>query len=150
MRPPANAIRFLRWLAAALAAAAIVQPHATLAKGPEGKAAEAKEQKLPEPLTKEAIRELASRLTDAEARQLLLQQLDRAAAPANAKPDDMGGMVMSMDKESQVLRQRFELLRQAAADFPQTLRNAYDRYHEGREPGHILVVSLAIVVALAL
>jgi hypothetical protein len=63
-----------------LAAAALVQPAAALAKGQEGKAAEAKEQKLPDPLTHEVIRELTSRLTDAEVRQLLIQQLDRAAA----------------------------------------------------------------------
>ena len=36
--------------------------------------------KLPEPLTREAIRELVARLSDAEVRELLLAQLDKAAA----------------------------------------------------------------------
>ena len=36
---------------------------------------------LPEPLTREAIRELVARLSDAEVRELLLAQLDKAAAP---------------------------------------------------------------------
>jgi hypothetical protein len=39
--------------------------------------------KLPEPLTRDAIRELVSRLSDGEVRALLIQQLDRAAAPAH-------------------------------------------------------------------
>src|SRR5262245_27832688 len=40
---------------------------------------------LPEPLTKDAIRELVSRLSDEEVRDLLLAQLDKAAAPAPSK-----------------------------------------------------------------
>ncbi len=143
--------RLRKWgLAAALAAAALVQPAAALAKGQEGKAAEKKEQKLPEPLTHEAIRELTSRLTDAEVRQLLIQQLDRAAVPAKPKADDMGGMVMSMDKESQVVRERVDRLLQAAAEFPQVLGDAYDRFHEGREPGHLLFVSMILALSLLL
>ena len=43
--------------------------------------------RLPQPLTKESIRELVARLSDDEVRKLLLDQLDRAAAaaPASAK-----------------------------------------------------------------
>jgi len=52
--------------AAAFAAAAALLPAASHAKGQDGNTAEKKEQKLPDPLTKEAIRELAARLTDAE------------------------------------------------------------------------------------
>ena len=44
--------------------------------------------KLPEPLTREAIRELVARLSDAEVRELLLAQLDKAAAP---EADQGGG-----------------------------------------------------------
>ena len=47
--------------------------------------------KLPDPLTKEAIRELVSRLSDAEVRELLLAQLDKAAAPADAKAGRVDG-----------------------------------------------------------
>jgi small-conductance mechanosensitive channel len=149
LRLPASALSRLWWLAAALAAAALLQPAAALAKDPDGKAGEKKEQKLPEPLTREAIRELASRLTDAEVRQLLIQQLDRAAVPAKPKSDDMSGMVMAMEKESHVMRERFAALVQAAADFPDALHNAYDRFHEGREPGHLLTVSLLLALAVA-
>ena len=49
---------------------------------------------MPEPLTHESVRELVSRLSDEEVRKLLLDQLDRAAAPAKAKGDKgMSGMV---------------------------------------------------------
>lgn len=148
---PAASARILRWwFAAALAAAAVLLPAASHAKAQDGKAADKAEQKLPEPLTKESIRELAARLSDTEVRQLLIQQLDRAAAPAKPKQDDMGGMVMSMEKESQLVRKRIDLLLRAVADFPQTLQDAYDRFHEGREPGHLFVVFGFIVLGLAL
>jgi len=139
-------------LAAALAAAASL-PSGVLAKAQDGKAAdqaEQKEQKLPEPLTKEAIRELAARLTDAEVRQLLIQQLDRAAAPAKAKPDDMGGMVMSMEKDAQVARQRAGELLQALAQLPETLRAVHERLTEGRPSDHLSIVATILAGTLVL
>src|SRR5262249_29635686 len=61
--------------------------------------------KPPEPLTREAIRELVAKLSDAEVRQLLIAQLDRAAAPArpaeSADAGDMMGMVGGMAGRSQ-------------------------------------------------
>jgi len=150
LRPSASA-QFLRWwLAAALAAASVLLPAAPHAKGQDGKAADTAEQKLPEPLTKESIRELASRLTDAEVRQLLIQQLDRAAAPAAAKPGDMSGMVMSMEKESQAVRERMGALVHAIVEFPDALRAAHERFREGREPGHLQFVLMMIAAALLL
>jgi small-conductance mechanosensitive channel len=141
------------WRAAALAACAALVPLAAVAQfpaKPPKAAAEKAAPKLPEPLTKEAIRELASRLTDAEVRQLLIQQLDRAAAPSKAKPDDMSDMVMSMEKGSQAMRERAAALLQAAAEFPVTLQDAYDKFQEGREPGHFLKVLLITLLALGL
>ena len=73
-------------------------------KEAEHKAAPAK---LPEPLTHDAIRELVSRLSDSEVRALLIQQLDRAAAPAS-KGDT--SMVMSMESETQRARARMDEL----------------------------------------
>jgi len=157
--PPASLRLRNWWFAAALAAAvvarlfaapAIAQPAALLAKAQAGKSADKAEQKLPEPLTREAIRELAARLTDAEVRQLLLQQLDRAAVPAPANAEDASGMVMSMDKGSKAVRERIGVLLQAAAGFPDAVGNAYDRFHEGREPGHLLKVSLLLMLGVAL
>src|SRR5436309_3538215 len=48
---------------------------------------------LPPTLTRESVRELLSRLSDAQARSLLLEQLDRAAAsPGAGKGSSMAGM----------------------------------------------------------
>ena len=51
------------------------------AKAHEGKPHGEKSAELPTPLTHDAIRELVSRLSDAEVRKLLIEQLDRSAAP---------------------------------------------------------------------
>jgi len=142
-----------RWLAAALALCVAVAPAAAIGQAlpkPPKAAAEKAAPKLPEPLTKESIRELTSRLTDAEVRQLLIQQLDRAAAPSKPAPDDMSGMVMSMEKESRAVRERIDVMFQAVGDFPLALQDAYDKFQEGRGPGHLLKVLLVNVLALAL
>jgi small-conductance mechanosensitive channel len=141
------------WLAAALAVCTALAPLAANAQfpaKPPKATAEKAAPKLPEPLTKEAIRELASRLTDAEVRQLLIQQLDRAAAPSKAAPDDMTGMVTSMEKESRAVRERMEALVQAVGEIPIALQDAYDRFQEGRDPGHLLKVLMLNVLALLL
>ena len=70
---------------------------------------------LPEPLTKESIRELVSRLSDDDVRKLLLDQLDRAAATssATAKP----GMAMSgvVDEHAGAMRSGFRCIDRANA-----------------------------------
>ena len=48
--------------------------------------------RLPETLTRESARDLLSRLSDAEVRTLLLEQLDRAAAPVSKPGPSKGGM----------------------------------------------------------
>ena len=150
LRPAASA-RYLRWwFAAALAAAAATLPVATHAKGQDGKAAEKKEQKLPDPLTKEAIRELAARLTDAEVRQLLIQQLDRAAAPAADRPGDMSDMVMSMEKEAHAARARADDFATALVQLPDTLAAVNENFTKGREPGHLLLVAKYLAAFLVL
>jgi hypothetical protein len=55
---------------------------------------------LPEPLTKDAIRELVSRLSDKEVRDLLLTQLDKVAAPPASKTAGTmaGGLAGKMDR----------------------------------------------------
>src|SRR5688572_20233149 len=55
--------------------------------------------RLPEPLTREAVRELVSRLSDTEVRQLLLAQLDRTATASAPAPGDapLMGMVAGME-----------------------------------------------------
>ena len=55
---------------------------AALAATPKGAPSTAHAAALPEPLTKESVREVVARLSDDEVRKLLLDQLDRAAAAA--------------------------------------------------------------------
>jgi moderate conductance mechanosensitive channel len=111
-------------------------------KEAEHKAAPAK---LPEPLTHEAIRELVSRLSDSEVRALLIQQLDRAAAPAS-KGDT--SMVMSMESETQRARARIDELFGALAQLPDTLGAIGDRFEAERGPGHMWMLALACVAML--
>jgi small-conductance mechanosensitive channel len=101
--------------------------------------------KLPEPLTREAIRELVSRLSDAEVRQLLLDQLDRAAAPPRAAGGGVAGMVSDMD----TLGTRAVGLVRAAGTLPAVLASAFGRLTEGRSPGHLILVAVGLVVMMA-
>lgn len=106
---------------------------------------------LPEPLTREAVRELVSRLSDAEVRQLLLAQLDRAATPARTVPSgmtDMTGMVEGMDNRSQRIRAWASELAAGAAGLPAALVEARGRFLEGRGLGHLLLLAVAFVAML--
>jgi small-conductance mechanosensitive channel/phosphatidylglycerophosphate synthase len=101
--------------------------------------------KLPEPLTREAIRELVARLSDAEVRQLLLAQLDRAAAPARETPGNVMDMVSDMDS----LGTRAVELVRAAGTLPGVFADAVRRLIEGRGPGHLAVIAVGLVVMFA-
>ena len=70
---------------------------------------------LPETLTHESVRELLSRLSDAQVRSLLLDQLDRAvAAPTKAAADSgtaaMAGMAGTVDQHAGAMRDRYGTL----------------------------------------
>jgi small-conductance mechanosensitive channel len=139
--------RLLFFFAAVLGAAAMaVVPAAAHAKTQDA-AHKAAPPKLPEPLTHDAIRELVSRLSDSEVRALLIQQLDRAAAPA-AKSD--ANLVMSMESEAQRARQRMDELWGAFMQLPETLSAMKTRFETDRAPGHLWMVALACALMLAL
>jgi small-conductance mechanosensitive channel len=101
--------------------------------------------RLPEPLTREAIRELVARLSDAEVRRLLIAQLDRSAAPAPAAPGGMMGMVGDMEGQSSRLRARAGELLGAILTLPKEMGDVRARFLEGRGEGHLLVVVLAFL-----
>ena len=97
------------------------------------KAAAGKAVELPEPLTPEAIRELVARLSDAEVRQLLLGQLDKAAAPAGRedrrsrwRPGSRGTWTAARTQIGAVLR--------AWPALPAAFGDAVRQFSEGREP----------------
>ena len=73
---------------------------------------------LPEPLTHDSVRELVSRLSDEDVRKLLIDQLDRSAAPAKAKGDKgMSGMV---EQNAGMVRERLHELKDAFVALPAT------------------------------
>ena len=103
----------------------VLLPLAAVAASPPGagdKAAPA----LPEPLTREAVRELVSRLSDTEVRELLLAQLDKVAAPAPdaAAPPVAAGLAGNVDRA----RSELGAVLRAAPDVPATLGAAVARY----------------------
>jgi small-conductance mechanosensitive channel len=96
---------------------------------------------LPEPLTKESIRELVARLSDDEVRKLLLDQLDRAAAssPAHTKPGmRMSGMV---DEHAGAMRTTLGSLEAAYYALPDTVRQVGTKLTEPNGMSQLAVIA---------
>ena len=102
---------------------------------------------LPQPLTKESIRELVARLSDDDVRKLLLDQLDRAAAtPASAKAGmGMSGMV---NEHAGAMRTTLGGLEAAYKALPETLQQVRTKLTEpdGTE-GRAALLVLAMIAA---
>jgi small-conductance mechanosensitive channel len=105
---------------------------------------------LPEPLTRDAIRELVARLSDAEVRRLLLAQLDRAAASSapHAAPG-MAPMMGGMETETHRLRDGLRDLGGAAGKLPEALRQAVAPLSEDRPGDHFRRAVLLLAAMLA-
>jgi small-conductance mechanosensitive channel len=145
--PPALRRRAGRRLSGAVLAALVLAGVLALAgpAGAEDAPAGSVSPALPEPLTRDAIRELVARLSDAEVRQLLMEHLDRLAAarPPASSPEGMG-MMMDMDSQSQRIRARAGELGRGALALPAALIAARTRFLEDRGTGHLLLVVLAL------
>jgi len=107
---------------------------------------------LPETITKESVRELLSRLSDAQVRNLLIDQLDRTAAstskaPAAAGASDRAGMAGMVDQHAGEMRSRYDTLNAAFVGLPATFANLVTRLREpdGRPA---LVAVFGYVVAM--
>ena len=103
---------------------------------------------LPQPLTKESIRELVARLSDDDVRKLLLDQLDRAAtaAPANAKPGmGMSGMV---DEHAGAMRTTLGSLEAAYYALPDTLRQVGTKLTEPDGLSQLAVIAEILAALL--
>ena len=133
---------------AALACALLALPLVAAAAAPPGGSEKPASVKLPEPLTREAIRELVARLSDGEVRELLLAQLDKAAAPEadQATPLMAAGLAGNVDHA----RSELGAVLRAAPDLPAVLGAAVTRFSEGRSPYHLLLVAVLFVVLLGL
>ncbi len=101
---------------------------------------------LPEPLTPEAIRELVARLSDAEVRKLLIDQLDKAAASAPGASKTKLPMAEDMAGRMDTLRSRAAAVLASAPRVPREVRAAVARFSEGRSAYHIVLVALFLVV----
>ncbi len=104
---------------------------------------------LPEPLTREAIRDLVARLSDAEVRQLLVAQLDKVAAPATAQPE-AGMSAAMMASHTDRVRARVGAVLRAAPAVPGELRAAVGRYSAGGRSGQLAIVCGFFAVLLAI
>ena len=92
---------------------------------------------LPGTLTRESARDLLSRLSDAQVRSLLLEQLDRtAAAPATPAaatgPATMAGMAGTVDQHAGAMRDRYGTLYDALLAVPATVGAIAARIAGGR------------------
>ncbi|HSF02535.1 MAG TPA: hypothetical protein VLA62_05975, partial [Solirubrobacterales bacterium] len=119
-----------------------------LVAGPAAGADKPAPVELPQPLTREAIRELVSRLSDAEVRGMLLAQLDKAAAPAvdGASKPMASGLAADMHHS----RGEIGAVLRAAPDVPAALTDAVRRFSEGRPPYQLLLVTVLFAIMLVL
>jgi small-conductance mechanosensitive channel len=101
--------------------------------------------KLPEPLTREAARELVSRLSDQEVRNLLLQQLDRAAAqPAGTQQATSAtGMLGAVNRGAGAARDGIVEIVTAIATMPEAVRGVVGKLSE---PDGIGVLGMALAM----
>jgi small-conductance mechanosensitive channel len=111
----------------------------------DGKPAKHQEVALPDPLTKESIRELVSRLSDAEVRALLVKQLDRAAVPAPAKKATNVSLAQATGEEFAFLRTRAAEVLGSMRDFPGALAQVAERIAAPNEAFHLWKVAAGIL-----
>ena len=133
---------------AALLLAASVMPALAKDAAPASPGTAATSAALSEPLTKEAVRELVSRLSDEEVRRLLIEQLDRGAAPVAGEAAGMAGMVGEMDAQSAVMRKRAAEVFGSVSALPEALRHVYARLTDERGAWHLLEIVGGILAML--
>jgi len=144
---PSRLIRVLLCLAT-LAALGGIAAGPILAQSAEAPpAAEAEAAPLPEPLTQEALRDLVARLSDAEARELLLRELDRQIAIGGAPGRDM--MMSEVDEEAAALRERWRRMLAAADQLPGVPAFFAGRLIGDRDPSILLKILVFFVMILA-
>lgn len=104
---------------------------------------------LPSPLTPEAVRELVSRLSDAEVRKLLIEQLDRAAVKPQARGQAMSGtgMLDMVDREAHSARQGATELFEAVRQLPAATQAVVQKLVEPDSP-LVFVLRLALLAGM--
>ena len=112
----------------------------------EASTAQAARAPLPEPLTPGALRDLVARLSDAEARELLLRQLDSQIAESASDQDMMMSMV---DAEAAALRERWRRMLATADRLPDVPALFAERLIGEREPSVLLRILAFFGIILA-
>jgi small-conductance mechanosensitive channel len=100
---------------------------------------------LPEHLTRAEVRELLSRLSDEEVRQLLVQQLDKVAdleVPAGGDE----GQVATLQQKLATIHGRLSLMVSAIAELPSLGSFVVDRLIAGKSASHLWTILLFTVV----
>ena len=104
---------------------------------------------LPEHLTRTEVRNLLSRLSDDQVRQLLLQQLDKVAdQEARARAGDQGAGD-TLQEQLAAMHGRLSLMVSAIGDLPYLGSFVVDRLAEGRSPSQIWIVLLFAAIVFA-
>ncbi|HSA80441.1 MAG TPA: mechanosensitive ion channel domain-containing protein [Geminicoccaceae bacterium] len=102
---------------------------------------------LPDPLTREALRDLLAHLSDTQARELLLAELDRQiAAGAVAEHDVMMSMV---DTEAMALRERWRRMLAAIPELPGVPGILAERLIGERSPSVLIWIALGFALMAA-
>jgi small-conductance mechanosensitive channel len=102
---------------------------------------------LPEPLTREALRDLLARLSDAQVRELLIAQLDKEMAAASARAD--ATFIDDMDTEAATLRHAWRQMFAAAPALPTVPLFFADQLIGDRDPSVLLLTLLGIAFMFA-
>jgi small-conductance mechanosensitive channel len=102
---------------------------------------------LPGEFTRGEVRELVSRLSDREVRELLIGQLDKVASDETANADEAASFVESMDEKFEVVSRRYFSMRDAVSSLSVLATILFDRLTEHRDAGHLwTIVFLTIVI----
>ena len=131
---------------ASLACAAAIGP-TFAADAPQAKPQAAKPA---EPLDRESVRDLVSRLSDEDVRKLLIEHLDRNTVQPTPKAEGGMGMVGTMADNAVMWRTRVAEIGAAALALPATTAAVIRNLFEGVSPSVVLLALAAMLAAGAL
>ena len=114
---------------------------------PAGSAEAAGAVALPDPLTREALRDLLARISDSEVRELLLRQLDQEIAARPAPDHDM--MMSMVDSEAMALRERWRRMLAAVPELPSVPGLFLERLIGERSPSVVLWIGFGFALMMA-
>lgn len=103
---------------------------------------------LPEPLTAEAVREMVSRLSDAEVRDLLLHRLDVDIADGE-DASEVESLLASIEANAAVFWRNSALLFPQSAKIPAGMAAAFGRLADGQGAAKLLTIFATILGVMA-